>query len=368
MATTDGTRTFRDRHDESFAADYFRSIDDLMVSSLGVGTYLGDPTDAVDDRYESALVTALESGCNVVDTAINYRNQRSERVVGQAIETADVDRDEVFVSTKGGFLAFDGNRPADPGAYVREEYIDSGLLSPDDLAAGSHCMTPAYLDDQLDRSLANLDCESVDLYYVHNPETQLRDRSYEAVYDALEEAFVALERRAETGDLDRYGIATWDALRVPPENPSHLSLGTVLERAEAAAKRVGAARTRFGAVQLPFSAGMPEAYTVPSQEVDGERMSALEAAEMLDLAVFTSASIAQGALAESVPPALAREVPGDSAVEQSITFARSAPGVTTSLVGSSRAEHVEENLRACVHGTADSETFSAIVTELESSS
>lgn len=361
MATTDGARAYRDRHDESFAAGYFGSIDGLATSSVGIGTYLGEPTDAVDDRYETALVTALDSGCNVLDTAINYRHQRSERVVGRAIGTADADRDEIFVSTKGGFLAFDGERPIDPGAYVREKYVEPGLLPPDELVAGSHCMTPTSLEDQLDRSLANLDCESVDLYYVHNPETQLRERPRAAVYDALEEAFVALERRADAGDLDRYGIATWDALRVPPANPSHLSLTDVLDRAEAAAERVGVAETRFGAVQLPFSASMPEAYTVPSQGLGGERTSALEAARALGLAVFTSASIAQGALADSVPPALAGTVPGDSAVERAITFARSAPGVTTSLVGTGRSEHVEENLQACVHGTVAPETFADIV-------
>ncbi len=364
MATIDGTRAYRDRHADSFAPGYFRSVADRALSSIGIGTYLGDPIDAVDDRYEEALVTALESGCNVLDTAINYRNQRSERVVGRAIAAADVDRDAVFVSTKGGFLAFDGDRPADPGAYVREEYVEPGLLSPDDLVAGSHCMTPAYLDDQLDRSLANLDCGSIDLYYVHNPETQLRERSADAVYDALEEAFVTLEKRADVGDIDQYGIATWDALRVSPEHPSHLSLTAVVERAEAAADRVDAAETRFGAVQLPFSAGMPEAYAVASQDVDGDRLSALAAIDRLDLAGFTSASIAQGALADSVPPALAESIPGDSAVERAITFARSAPGVTTSLVGTSRAEHVEQNLRAGVHETIDRETIANLVDRL----
>ena len=69
-------------------------------------------------------------------------------------------REGVVVATKGGFLPFDG--PAPPG-----------LLRPGDLVAGSHCMTPRYLEDQIERSRVNLDLETIDIYYLHNPETQL---------------------------------------------------------------------------------------------------------------------------------------------------------------------------------------------------
>ena len=364
MATIDGTRAYRDRHESSFASGYFRSIDDLQVSSIGLGTYLGDPTDAVDARYEAALTTALESGCNAIDTAINYRHQRSERVVARAIDAADTSRDEIFLSTKGGFLAFDGDCPTDPGAYVHGEYVESGIIEPDDVAAGSHCMTPAFLSDQLDRSLSNLRCASVDLYYLHNPETQLRDRPREAVYDAIEEAFVALERQADAGALDRYGIATWDAFRVSAENPSHLSVSEVVERAEAAAERVGAAAPRFAAIQLPFSASMPEAATVESQDVGGERLSALEAIREHNLAVVTSASVAQGSLVRSVPSALAETVPGEAAVERAINFARSPPGAMTALVGTTRSDHVTEDLRAGAHEPIAAETFDDVVKRL----
>jgi len=58
-----------------------------VVPSVGVGTYLDDPTDT-DDVDREAVGRALESGVNVVDTAINYRCQRSERAVGAAASGA----------------------------------------------------------------------------------------------------------------------------------------------------------------------------------------------------------------------------------------------------------------------------------------
>jgi hypothetical protein len=82
LATSAATRAYRDRFNERVARPYFRRFGDALVSSVGVGTYLGDATDAADDRYRAALVDAVESGINVVDTAINYRHQRSERAVG----------------------------------------------------------------------------------------------------------------------------------------------------------------------------------------------------------------------------------------------------------------------------------------------
>jgi aryl-alcohol dehydrogenase-like predicted oxidoreductase len=360
MATTDGTRAFRARHEDDFGRTYFRRFDDLSVSSLGLGTYLGDPTDAVDDDYREAIVAALEGGCNVLDTAINYRHQRSERVVGEAIDEADVEREEVFVATKGGFVPFDGERPADPGAYVREEFIETGLVEPDDLAMGSHAMTPAYVDAMLDRSLSNLALDAVDLYYVHNPESQLRVRSEEDVYDQLQETFERLEERVAAGDVGAYGVATWKAFRVSSDHDSYLSLAEIVSRARQAAKAVGNDATGFRAIQLPFNVYMADAFTVEAQGSADDPESALSFAFDAGLAVFTSASIAQGDLAADIPGEVTELLAGETTVQRAINFARSAPGVTTSLVGSSSADHVAENLSAGTFDPLGARTFDSV--------
>jgi len=360
MATREATWDYRDRFTDDFARTYFRAFGDCVVSSIGVGTYLGDPTDEADERYKAALVEALESGSNVLDTAINYRCQRSERVVGRAIEAADVDREAVVVATKGGFVPFDGERPPSPGRYIRDEYVDSGLVDADDLVRGQHCIAPAYIDDQLDRSLSNLGLDTVDLYYVHNPETQLETNDRETVYDTLEATFTRLEERAAAGDLRHYGVATWNALRVRQDSGQYLALPEIVERARAAAEAAGNAATHLRALQLPFNVFMADAFTVESHETPEGAKSALWFANDAGLDVFTSASIMQGRLANEMPDDVAARLDGETTAQRAINFARSAPGVTSSLVGMGSPEHVGENVAAGTYEPLGAQAFDAV--------
>ena len=359
MASEDATWDYRNRFTDSFGRAYFRRYGDALVSSVGAGTYLGDPTDEADERYREALVATLEGGCNVVDTAVNYRNQRSERAVGRALEVADVDREAVLVATKGGFVPFEGARPDDPGRYVRESFVEPGLVDPDDLARGMHALQPALLDALLDRSLANLGLDTVDLYYVHNPELQLAVRSREAVYDQLEAVFERLEARAAAGDIRHYGVATWEAFRVPPDHERYLSLPEVVRRARAAADAAGTGGTHFRAVQLPFNVHMADAFTVAAHEGAAGTTSALQFCREAGIDVFTSASIGQGDLAAGLPQPVAERIAGDTPVQKAINFARSAPGVTASLVGMGSPEHVPENLAAGTFPPMGADAFDA---------
>src|SRR5450755_5040895 len=85
-ATADGTLRYAARFQGRSAAGHFREIPGgLVLSSIGIGTYLGEADDATDGAYTDAIVSAVESGCNVIDSAINYRFQRSERAVGAAM-------------------------------------------------------------------------------------------------------------------------------------------------------------------------------------------------------------------------------------------------------------------------------------------
>src|SRR5206468_4773183 len=134
-----------------------------------------------------------------------------------------VAREDVVVTTKGGYLAFDGEAPPDPRAYFAATYVQPGIIRPGDVV-GWHCITPRFLADQLDRSRANLGLETLDVYYVHNPETQLGEVDRAEFMARMRAAFGALEEAVAAGRLARYGTATWTGYRVDPGDPGYLSL------------------------------------------------------------------------------------------------------------------------------------------------
>ncbi|HEV2352528.1 MAG TPA: aldo/keto reductase [Terriglobia bacterium] len=343
-ATPAGTARFESR----FAArlpGHFRNANGLRLSSIGLGTYLGEPTASHDALYHHAIERAVEMGSNVIDSAINYRHQRSERAIGVALadlmRNGQLKRDEIFVATKGGFLTFDADEPADPAAYFQEHLIRTGLIRPEEVAAGCHVMSPKYLESQIEASRKNLGLETIDLYYVHNPETQLSEVSHDEFYRRLEAAFVALEKAAGEGKIRSYGTATWNAYRAGPESREAMSLQEVFRVAE----RAGGRHHHFRAIQLPFNLAMPEALLARTQPWQGERVPALQVARTQGLAVFASASLLQSQLARGIPPEIQKSLPGlASDAQRAIQFARSAPGITCALVGMSQIQHAEENL------------------------
>jgi len=343
-ATAEGTARFRDRF-ASRLPGHFRVAQGLWLSSIGLGTYLGEPTAAHDALCREAVAQALGAGINVIDSAINYRHQRSERSIGEAlaalISAGKVRRDEVLIATKGGFLSFDSKEPEDPAAYFEEKLINSGVVRMDEVVAGCHVMSPKYLENQIETSRRNLGVETLDLYYVHNPETQLSQVSREEFYRRLKAAFAALEKAAGEGKIRMYGTATWNAYRVSPEAGDAVSLADVLRVAE----EVGGKDHHFRAIQLPFNLAMPEALAAHSQRLDGRAVPVLQVARHFGLMVFSSASLLQGQLSDGLPPEVRGWMPGFATdAQRALQFVRSAPGITCALVGMSHREHIIENL------------------------
>ena len=233
-------------------------------------------------------------------------------------------REELVICTKGGYLPFDGSPPRNMREYVTETFVKPGIASFDDIVGGMHCMTPAYLQNQLDQSLRNMEVGSVDVYYIHNPESQLGHVSDAEFYSRLKLAFERLEQNRSAGKLMYYGVATWNGFRVPAESREHHSLAWMID----AARAVGGDDHGFRFIQLPFNLAMPEAITLTNETLDGERITVVEAAKRLGVTVVASASLLQG----RIDPKTA------------IQFVHSTPGITTALIGMSHVEHVEENL------------------------
>ena len=126
---------------------------------LGLGTWQNENP----DQCAESVKTALETGYRHIDTAQAYDN---EAAVGDGIEAADVDREDVFLATK--------------------VWIDS--LAPDDVL------------ETTEESLDRLGTDYADLLYVHWPAGE---------YDP-EETLPAFERLHEDGRIDRVGVSNFE--------------------------------------------------------------------------------------------------------------------------------------------------------------
>lgn len=356
-ATAEGTLCYAARFQGRAAAGHFREIrGGLVLSSIGIGTYLGEPDEATDGAYTDAVVTAIEGGINVVDSAINYRFQRSERAVGAALRELfhkGFGRDEVMVCTKAGFLTPDGEMPADPNTYFSSEFLERGVFRVEDIAAGCHCMAPGYLADQLDRSRRNLGLDTIDVFYLHNPETQLSEVPPDEFRRRIREAFLFLEAAVASKQIRAYGMATWNSFREDPKAAGFLSLADMVK----IAKDVAGDDHHFRFVQLPFNLAMPEALTRPNQVVEGRSVPMVQAARAAGIALVTSAALLQGQLIKNLPAFVSSALGLKDNASLALQFARSVPGLTTALVGMSQVPHVKANLQLIGVEPASREQF-----------
>jgi aryl-alcohol dehydrogenase-like predicted oxidoreductase len=366
-ATAAGTERYCERFQDKIPSGHFRQSGGLWLSSIGLGTYLGNHDGETDRLYHAAVVRAVELGCNVIDSAINYRFQRSERSIGTALKdlaARGFKRDEIVIATKGGFLPYDGEPPKDVRAYFEQAFVKTGVAQFADVIAGCHCMAPKYLLNQLDASLRNLNLECVDIYYVHNPEMQLGKISRQEFNDRLVRAFEALEGAVSAGKIGVYGTATWNGYRNEPTAKDYLSLAEVVELATQA----GGTNHHFKVIQLPLNLGMTEALSLTNQEVHGKQVTLLGAAQALGITIMCSASVLQAQLTSNLPPIMSETFTGlQTDGQRALQFVRSTPGVTTALVGMKQSKHVEENLKTAQVSPAPWEQYSKLFQTAESS-
>jgi aryl-alcohol dehydrogenase-like predicted oxidoreductase len=343
-ATPEGTKRYRARFADRAAKNHFSQQHQLMLSSIGIGTYLGNPDETTDRNYTDAVVRAVQLGANVIDSAANYRFQRSERSIGDALKALKNDqgftREELVICTKGGYLPFAGAPPRNVREYIETTFVESGIASFEDFV-GMHCMTPAYLQNQLDQSLRNMGLECVDVYYIHNPESQLGQVPKSDFYDRLRLAFERLEQNRKDGKVAYYGVATWNGFHVAGESAEHHSLVQMVELAN----QVGGDDHGFRFIQLPFNLAMPEALSLTNETLEGEPVSVLEAAARMGVTAVASASMLQGRVARDLPETV-RQPLGSLAsdAQTAVQFVRSTPGISTALVGMSQVKHVEDIL------------------------
>lgn len=138
----------------------------VEMPQLGFGVWQITP----DERAEQAVLTAFDAGYRAVDTARIYTNEGG---VGAALEASDLDRSDVFVTTK---------------LWNNEQGYDSVLRA-------------------FDNSLAKLRTDYVDLYLIHWPVP---------FHNRYVETWRAFEKLYADGRIRAIGVSNFE--------PNHLRL------------------------------------------------------------------------------------------------------------------------------------------------
>ena len=362
-ATDSGTKRYMEYAiQRGKPSNHFRLFDGLYLSSIGMGTYLGDLSTEDDNAMENAVYESLKSGAvNVIDTAINYRAMKSEKSIGRALlrlrKEGIISRDQVFICTKNGYITNDGDYPSiDVMEYMQRMFISTGLIKPDEISSGYNVLNPNYVERCIDKSLTNMHLSAIDLVYIHNAfESWHEDIKREEFMQMLSRVFEVYERYRSINKVRYYGMATWTCFRVPPDNKEYLSLEEVVNLAE----KVGGKQHGFRFIQLPYNLAYSEALLLRAQNVGTEKnLTILEAAEKLNIKVFTSIPLFQSRL-------LRAQIPDYMGLTDQVTklvqVIRSSPSVIAPLIGYKKPQHIEQNLKIANIPPLNDEEFKNVI-------
>jgi aryl-alcohol dehydrogenase-like predicted oxidoreductase len=365
-ANSTGTKKFTEEAlRKGISPAHFRNFDGIYLSSIGLGTYLGEPNEQDDKAVENAVYESVNSGAvNVIDTAINYRAMRSERSIGKALLrlTRDkiISRDQIFISSKNGYITNDGEFPGiDVTDYMHRMYISTGIINANDISSGYNVMNPSYIERCIDKSLTNMHLDTIDLMYIHNAfESWHQDVDKQEFMDMLAKVFEVYEKYRSNSKIRYYGMATWTCFRVQPGSEEYLSLEEVVKLAH----EIGGNHHGFRFIQLPYNLAYSEALLLKNQSVDSENnLNILEAANILNVKVFASAPLLQGRLLKAKIP----DYMGISdEVAKLVQIVRSSPSVIAPLLGYKKPEHIQHNLKIANIPPLSESEFSIVIRDL----
>lgn len=296
----------------------------LRISKVGIG-----PCALVDEERPDVISAAIESGCNVLDTAPWIRGGAHEAAIGQAVSLAlrdgRVSRQDLWVSTSVGLVPELIEHSAPRVGFgrtlsvVEREFIGPGVFEWADLSRNHHCLAPKYLRHSISQSLKRTGLESFECVFIDGLDVHRRTTSPGEFSRRARAAASALEELVSQGLIRSYGIA--------------LSEPTDLD----------------ALLRVAFPAGLPPSLSSvrgPFSLLRRGLQPTLERAAQLGLHVFASGVLDGGTPRYVLPDELIEglgDVP-DAAV--AIAWTQAAPHVGTALFGSSDPRHMRANLLA----------------------
>lgn len=204
------------------------------ISKVGFGSYR---VSLETEEHQKALLLALGSGCNLVDTASQYADGQSEKLIGHVM--LGLKPELLFIITKAGYVK------KNDFEHLHKSIYGEAVAISDDYVYALH---PDFLDQQMQQSLQRLNRRYLDCFMLHNPEHLFKDSKYkgadEAFYGTIQKAFEFLERKVSEGIVRYYGMSS----NVFPGAEGNISLEKTLGLARQVSRD-----NHFKMIQFPFN-------------------------------------------------------------------------------------------------------------------
>jgi aryl-alcohol dehydrogenase-like predicted oxidoreductase len=286
-----------------------RTGHEVTILGYGAMELRGGPHGpVVEDAEAGRLLNALlDSGVNLIDTSIDYG--RSEELIGRYVSSR---RDEYFLASKCGCML---------------------NLAPDAVPPYPHDWSAANIRAGIEQSLERLRTDHLDLLQVHMSPSRAQMES-----DSTIEEMVALRDEGKIRFLGMSGLL--------PNLPEHIEMGV------------------FDVFQIPYSAVQREHEELITRVAQG------------GAGVLVRGGAARGAPSDdkawSVPPiglgeGEARQrwdeggiedlLDGMSRMEFTLRFTLSHPGLSSTIVGTSRIAHLESNVAMAAKGPLPQDVY-----------
>jgi len=246
-ATKEGTLSFL-KSGNLGNETYFNQNTSWTLSKIGFGSYR---ISSVEAEHHASLTMALSSKrCNLIDTSTNYTDGKSEELIGRVLnelcESNQLRRENVIVVSKAGYIQYSNLLLASERKQKGSPFQDVVEVSP----SLWYCISPDFLEHQLNLSLQRLRLETLDVFLLHNPEYYFQ-KSQDAVnsvefYRCIRNAFEFLEKKVDEGKIQFYGVSS-NHFVLPSTRRDHLSLEHLLNLAH----EVRGAEHHFAVVQYP---------------------------------------------------------------------------------------------------------------------
>lgn len=160
-----------------------RKLGNTVIPAVGLGCMgMSEFYGKADDSVSlNTLTEAYRQGYRHFDTADMYGLGHNEALIGKFINRPEIDRNEIFISTKGGI--------------VRD---------PEDKYNVSVNSSSEYIRGACERSLSRLKTDYIDLYYLHrlNPNT------------SIEESMGTLKDLVQEGKVKHVGLCEASAAQI----------------------------------------------------------------------------------------------------------------------------------------------------------